>query len=270
MAKLTILAISAVAGLTGVFMAMGFTGPDLMQPAGSDAQVWGDIDCDGDVNGGDAIAALREAADLAALPQGGQCPLIGSPFGDETDSTHFQIHFTNEGVGHIVYCGAVHSNAHPYVLDVSTSNAPELTDPDNPNSPPKPGHDGAGWLLVLMQNGIETTFNVPNNSSFAFDLHPEGTAGVDQLIQISSPPKGNESGGGASFAGFASVQAAAGAIDPFTGDGVDDNFCVTIGVAGEVPAEFVEGDISTTLPVLDGWVLDGDGSDGGVLRGVPH
>jgi hypothetical protein len=39
----------------------------------------------------------------------------------------------------------------------------------------------------------------------------------------------------------------------------------------ELPtAEFQEGDISTTLPVPDDWVVDGDGSNGGVLAGFPH
>lgn len=238
--------------------------------------IFGDTDCDGDVDGMDGLGAFRHAASLQQPPQNEPCLDIGSVMGNATDFTPFTLHFLADQtagefvVGHVVYCGVVHANDPAYSLEVATSNAPELVDDNDPESPLKPGHDGAGWFMVESQGGIETQFNVPNNSAYAFDMQPEGTAGVDQIFKMSSPPKGNESGGGSSFAGFVSAQAAGGAVDPFIGDGADDNFCVTIGIPDGVPAEFVEGDISTGLPVPDSWVLDGNGADGGVLLGVPH
>jgi hypothetical protein len=81
-----------------------------------------------------------------------------------------------------------------------------------------------------------------------------------------------------SFHGVATVLAQPAATDPFIGDGRTDNYCVSIGVnpspeqPGQItlPGEYLEGQISVTMPVPDGWVLGGDGSDGGVLAGFPH
>lgn len=284
MGKLTILVVAAVAASLGAMMAVYF-GESTGAPAsaeigvsstGTGPPVAGDTDCDGDVDVSDGLSAFRSVAGLEQLPQNEPCLDIGSLAGSATDFTPFTLHFLADQtagefvVGHVVYCGVVHANDRAYSLEVATSNAPELVDANDPGSPLKPGHDGAGWFMVESQGGIETQFNVPNNSAYAFDMQPEGTAGVDQIFRMSSPPKGNESGGGASFTGFVSAHAAGGAVDPFTGDVADDNFCVTIGVTGGVSAEFIEGEVSTTLPVPDGWVLDGDGSDGGVLAGVPH
>lgn len=159
MGKLTFFVVAVVAGSLGAMMATNFfdetagrpanaASGSRAVPAGSGPPIWGDTDCDGDVDGNDGLAALRSLAALEQLPQSEPCLDIGSLASDETDSTHFQMHLPREGIGHVVYCGAVHSNAHPYTLDVTASNPPALT---NPDSPPKPGHDGAGWLIVTMQ-----------------------------------------------------------------------------------------------------------------------
>ncbi len=97
------------------------------------------------------------------------------------------------------------------------------------------------------------------------------------MVRVTSLPLGDVDGGGNPFRGVATVLARPGATDPFVGDDRTDNYCVTVGIDGAPPpelefpeAEFQEGDISTTMPVPDDWVLDGDGSDGGVLAGFPH
>jgi hypothetical protein len=167
-------------------------------------------------------------------------------------------------LGHVVYCG-VRVQPEPYVLDVAA------TYPAFPGEPGSPG-----WLAVHFQGGEQdhalNEYWVPVGESFSFSLSLGGKPNLDRLVQITSHPLGDENGGGAPFIGRASVRARQGAEDPFKGDGANDNFCVTIGVPGPdgLPAEFVEGQISTNMQVPNDWVLDGNGSDGGVLAAFPH
>jgi hypothetical protein len=232
------------------------------------------------------LASAAAAAAITAVVVGAlgasAAPAPGQGAGEQADSVRFVLNFgdpENPKIGDVVYCG-VAEKAEPYVLDVAASNPSVLVDPDDPESGKSPSHEGAGWLSVVLQGnspvdigtngerGIE--FNVPLNDSFSFGLTLGGVPNVDQLVQISSWPLGDADGSGAGFRGFATVRAQRGAVDPFEGDGRSDNYCVSIGVPGGEPGEFLEGAISTTLPVRDGWVLDGDGSDGGVLVGFPH
>ncbi|MGZ8783593.1 MAG: hypothetical protein ACXWZB_08860 [Gaiellaceae bacterium] len=229
-----------------------------------------------------AVLAANPFYAAAAKPQKGT--------GEQADSVRFELKFTGQGDASlpgpdvvfrdVVYCG-VADGSEPYVFDVAVSNPSALLVPDDFESGKSPSHEGAGWLSVVLQGkspvddgtdgerGIE--FNVPTNDSFSFSLTLGGLADVDQIVQVTSHPLGDVDGGGAAFRGIATVRAQQGAVDPFDGDGVDDNYCVSIGPGGGLPGgEFPEGDLSTRLPVRDEWVLDGDGSDGGVLRGFPH
>jgi hypothetical protein len=199
--------------------------------------------------------------------------------GDQADSVEFALGFP-EGdgggpvpmIGDVVYCG-VARNAEPYVLDVAVTNP-------HPENQEFTGHGSAGWLAVHLQGTHEfpgpfdgtrrAEYNVPFNSSYSLSLTLGGRPGRDQMVMMMSPPLGDPHGGGAPLYGYSSVRASRGATDPFTGDDRSDNFCVTIGVDGRAWSEYQEGEISTTLPVPDQWVLDGDGSDGGVLAGMPH
>jgi hypothetical protein len=225
-----------------------------------------------------AVAAIAVVAVGIGLDPLGQA---GADLGNESaDSVRFVLNDpvlpdgSARTIGHTVYCG-VRTRAEPFVLDVAVTNPPELVDPEDPDSLRVRGHEGTGWLGVQLQ-GEEAVdrgfreFRVPANDSFAFGLSLGGRPGEDQLVSIQSQPLGDESGNGAPFEGLASVRTRGGAVDPFVGDGASDNFCVSIGVPGGLPAEYEEGDISVPLAVPDEWVLDGNGADGGVLAGVPH
>jgi hypothetical protein len=213
------------------------------------------------------VAALVTVAGTGLLG-GGSARFASADLGlagEQADSVHFERLL---GESTVVYCG-VATNAEPYVLDVAVRNPPQpLNDPD-----PSPSHEGAGWLNVGLQEpmpgdpaggGKGVNYLVPTNDSFSFSLTLGGRPGGDQIVKMGSPPKGAASGGGAPFAGLATVRAQKGAKDPFIGDGRQDNFCVSIGTEGE----FAEGAISTKLPVPDQWVTDCDGSNGGILRGA--
>lgn len=208
---------------------------------------------------------------------------------EQADSVVFDLQFPRiytetgpiAGIGQVVYCG-VDKLAEPFRLDVLVTSPPNLSIPDDPTSEYLTNHDGAGWLKVTLQEATwaqaHHAFRVPANDSLAFGLSLGGRAGKDQLVQIHSEPLGNGGGGGAGFHGVATVLAQAGATDPFEGDDRTDNYCVSIGVEPNptqpdqvtLPGEYLEGEISVTMPVPDGWVLDGNGTDGGVLAGFPH
>jgi hypothetical protein len=180
-----------------------------------------------------------------------------------------------------VYCG-VDKLAEPLRLDVLVTSPPNSSIPDDPHQRVLDQPRGAGWLKVTLQEATwaqaHHAFRVPANDSLAFALSLGGRAGTDQLVQIHSEPLGNGGGGGAGFHGSATFLARAGATDPFAGDGRTDNYCVSIGVEPNptqpdqvtLPGEYLEGQISVTMPVPGDWVLDGDGTDGGVLAGFPH
>jgi len=211
--------------------------------------------------------------------------------GDQADSVEFALHFPREGggepgepFGDTVYCG-VARNAEPFVFDVVASR-PHSHDEEFT------GVGQAGWLHLQLQ-GMEMfpgpfefpegsgeftrrpELIVPYNSSLSLTLSLGGRPGQDQIVKVFGPPLGDVDGGGGPLHGYASVRAPKGATDPFDGDGRNDNFCVTIGdptliIGGERWSEYVGGDISTTLPVPDAWVVDGDGSNGGVLTDMVH
>ena len=200
---------------------------------------------------------------------------------EQSDSVRFVLNgdpqqYPQLGDGDNVYCG-VAVRSEPYVLDVAVVSPPVVDQATGENSP---SHDGSGWLGLVLQGrspldtgtagerGIE--FRVPRNDSFSFDLTLGGIPNVDQLVLLKTEDLGDPDGSGAAFAGFATVRARPGAVDPFNGDGRSDNYCVSIGNTCGLPGgEFAEGAISTTLPVRDDWVVDGEGSDGGVLRARP-
>lgn len=208
------------------------------------------------------------------------------PAGPQSDSARFVLLFADhpEGngqtfTGQVVYCG-VATLSEPFRLDLVATAPPLLENPADPTSDFQTGHDQSGWLDVKLQDSSgpegQEAYRVPTADTLAFGLTLGGRPNGDQMVRVASLPLGDESGGGMAFRGVATVLANAGAIDPFTGDGRSDNYCVTIGIPGAAPvelefpeAEFQEGEISTTLPVPDDWVLDLDGSDGGVLAGVP-
>ncbi len=220
---------------------------------------------------GKVMAAAIAAALMGALVA---VPLISADanlVGDQSDSVHFTLHLAGsppewDGVNDVVYCG-VKSSSEPYVLDVAVSSPaydPHGTFPD---------HNRAAWLMVDYQGrrnrlGEGSQFNVPFNDSYSFNLTLGGRVGFDQMVQLLSPPKGDEAGGGSGLTGFATVRAQRGAVDPFIGDGRSDNFCLSIGFAGS--GEFTEGEIRTALSVPDSWVMDGNGEDGGFLVAMPH
>ena len=203
----------------------------------------------------------------------------GTPVGvEQADSVKFALNFVpdpsgaspDDRIGWVVYCG-VATKAEPYVVDVAVTN------------PARDSNQGTGWLNVALQDDESWhdpgrfEYSVPFNDSYSFGLTLGGVPDHDQMVRITSLPLGDENGGGVPFRGIASVRAQSGAGDPFDGDGRTDNFCVSIGLDGvaiegeALPgAEFQEGEISTSLPVPDDWVTDGDGSDGGVLAGFPH
>ena len=218
-----------------------------------------------------------------------------APVHDQTDAVDFTLWWVGANelwtdpetwpFGDVVYCG-VAENAEPYELDVAVV-APPVLDRDKKGLEylVTPGYEFAGLLGVAMQNSGPTPeapdswphvydYNVPTNGSFAFSLTLGGRPGEDQLVSIFSKPAGDGWAHGHPMSGFASVRANPDAVDPFEGDGRTDNFCLTIGLpegyAQGGTWEFIEGEITTTLPVPDDWVLDGDGSDGGALRGFPH
>ena len=199
--------------------------------------------------------------------------------GDQADSVEFALHFPEGAgggpeamLGDVVYCG-VARNGEPFVFDITVTNP-------HPDDQEFTGHGSAGWLAVQLQGVTEfpgpfngtrrPEMNVPYNSSHSFSLTLGGRPGRDQIVMVQSPPLGDPDGGGAPMYGYASVRAPKGAIDAFEGDGRTDNYCVTIGVDGRPWSEFQEGAVSTTLPVPDDWVVDGNGTNGGVLRGMPH
>lgn len=211
----------------------------------------------------------------------------GPPAGAQADSARFVLNFPlhpeSNGevyVGQVVYCG-VETLSEPFTFDLVATVPPLLVNPDDPASDYQTGHDGSGWLDVKLQESSgpegQEAYRVPTADSFAFGLTLGGRPNEDQIVRVTSMPLGDESGGGMPFRGVASVLARAGATDPFIGDGRSDNYCVTIGIDGAPPAElefpeaeYQEGEISTAMPVPDDWVVDGDGSDGGVLAGFPH
>lgn len=215
------------------------------------------------------------------LPLGGSTTPVFAKGGDgdQADLVRFSL-FVDDSKNvknETVYCGVAEGG--PYRLDATVSATPQDVG------------EGTGWLAVGLQQPSFAAFpefaidrfefSVPFNDSHSFSLDLAGDPGVDQIVQLSSPPLGDEFGGGYPFFGLASVRASKGAVDPFDGDGRTDNFCVAIGgiPAGdfnsENPAtwptrdgvEFLEGEISTSLSVPDWWVNDGDGSDGGTLIG---
>lgn len=233
------------------------------------------------------VAAATAGAMVGGALISGPVTMAGADGGgDQADSVEFALHFPQEEggdpgepFGDIVYCG-VGRNAEPYVLDVVASR-PHDHDTEFTGVGP------AGWLSMQLQGvGLfpgpfefpegsgeftrRPELIVPYNSSLSFSLTLGGRPGHDQMVQILGPALGDVDGGGGPLHGYASVRAARGAVDPFDGDGRSDNFCVTIGdptltIGGERWSEYVKGDISTSLPVPDSWVVDGDGSDGGVL-----
>ena len=228
-----------------------------------------------------AVVATMIGGVAATGPLLSACADLG---GDQADSVEFSLGSPDEGVegapglrGDVVYCG-VARNAEPYVLDVVASNP-------HPQGATFDGHGPAGWFQVQLQ-GVDTfpgpfeypensgdwtrrpELNVPYNSSLSFSLTLGGRPGRDQMVQMATQQLGDPDGYGAPLYGYASVRASRGAVDPFDGDGRTDNYCVTIGIDGRAWSEFQEGTISTTLAVPDDWVLDGDGSDGGVLKGM--
>lgn len=233
------------------------------------------------------VAAAIAGAMVGGAVMSGPVTTAGADLGgDQADSVEFALHFPREEgggegapYGDIVYCG-VGRGAEPYVLDVVVSR-PHDADAAFTGIGP------AGWLSVQLQ-GIRhfpgpfefpegsgeftrrPELIVPYNSSLAFSLSLGGRPRHDQMVQMLGPPLGDVDGGGGPLYGYGSVRAARGAVDPFDGDGRSDNFCVTIGdpaltIGGERWSEYVKGDISTSLPVPDEWVVDGDGSNGGVL-----
>lgn len=236
-----------------------------------------------------AGVALSMLAVLVASSSSSGAKPTNTASTDQADSVVFDLQFarayTESGpiwaIGQVVYCG-VDKLAEPYRLDVLVTSPPNVSDPQDPTSAYLPNHDGAGWLDVKLQaaSGEEgqEAYRVPHNDSLAFGLNLGGRPNEDQMVRITSLPLGDFDGGGAGFHGVASVLAQAGATDPFTGDGRTDNYCVSVGIEpnpdepGQVTlsGEYLEGQISVTMPVPDDWVLDGDGGDGGVLAGFPH
>lgn len=232
-----------------------------------------------------AFAVVVVAAAIGGMAIAGPLMSAGADLGgDQADSVEFALGHPDQGVegapglsGDVVYCG-VARGAEPYVLDVVASNPhPEWLAFD--------GHGPAGWFHVQLQ-GIDQfpgpyeypnpgdwtrrpELNVPYNSSLSFSLSLGGRPGRDQMVQMATQPLGDPDGYGAPLYGYASVRASRAAVDPFNGDGRTDNYCVTIGVDDRPWSEYQQGDISTTLPVPDDWVVDGDGSNGGDLRGMP-
>lgn len=198
-----------------------------------------------------------------------------APGGAQSDSAQFKLWLAggDHQANDTVYCG-VKRNAEPYTLSVVATNPPQPIAGGNQNDGPfSPSHDGAGWFVLALQNDTDndgTYYNIPYNDSLAFQLTLGGRPQADQMIRIMSPPKGDDSGNGAPITGIATVKAQSGATDPFNGDGRSDNFCVTIDANGAGSGEYTEGEISTTMPVPDGWVRDGNGADGGVLLTLPH
>jgi hypothetical protein len=195
--------------------------------------------------------------------------------GDQADSVRFQLLTYDDPPGEtpnlngdLVYCG-VGPRSEPFILDIALNNPPAMIDVGVPS----PSHEGAGFFDLDLQGSRLGTdlssaveYRVPRNDSFSFGLTLGGVPGRDQLAQISTQAKGDQSAGGGAFAGFATVRARGDAVDPFSGDGRADNYCVSIGPK----AEFREGTISTNRPVPNYWVLDGNGVDGGVLVGMEH
>lgn len=232
--------------------------------------------------------AVTAMGACAVVVLAGPSSSAGKGGGPEADSVRFDLNFplppAQDGparVGHVVYCG-VQTLAEPFELDVLVTNPPALSDPEDPTSPYLPGHDGAGWLDFKLQDSVgpegQEAYRVPMNDSLAFSLTLGGRPNGDQLVRLTSLPLGDADGGGNPFHGVATVLAQAGATDPFVGDGRTDNYCVSIGIPSvegqydALPGEYLEGQISTVMPVPDDWVVefDGDGSDGGVLAGFPH
>lgn len=211
---------------------------------------------------------------------------IPSP-GAQADSARFVLNFPlhpeKNGefyFGQVVYCG-VQTLSEPFSFDLVATAPPLLVDPEDFTSAYQTGHEASAWLDVKLQDSPgpagQEAYRVPTADTVAFGLTLGGRPNKDQMVRVTSMPLGDESGGGMPFRGVATVLANAGASDPFVGDGRTDNYCVTIGVDGAPPpelefpeAEFQEGEISTAMSVPDDWVLDGDGSDGGVLAGFPH
>jgi hypothetical protein len=230
-----------------------------------------------------AVVTAGAVGVMVSASGGSSAPV--KPGGNQADSARFVLHLPivngERYTGQVLYCG-VQTLSEPFRFDLVATAPPNLTIPDDPTSPYESGHDGSAWLDVKFQDSSgaegQEAYRVATNDSFAFGLTLGGNPGKDQLVRVMSQPLGDVDGRGMDFRGVASVLAQPGAMDPFTGDGRTDDYCVTIGVAdgtgpppGSEPpaAEFEEGDISITLPVPDDWVLDDDGSDGGVLRGMP-
>jgi hypothetical protein len=241
---------------------------------------------------GTVLVAAIAAAAIGSMATTGPVTTAGADLAtDQADSVEFALHFPREGggepeepFGDVVYCGVGHGSE-AYVLDVVVSRPHGVNETFTGVGP-------AGWLEVQFQGvGLfpgpfefpegsgeftrRPELIVPYNSSLAFTLSLGGRPGHDQLVRLMGPPLGDTDGGGGPMHGYASVRAAADAVDPFRGDGRSDNFCVTIGdptlmIGGERWSEFVEGDIRTSMPVPDSWVIDGNGADGGVLVGMPH
>lgn len=231
------------------------------------------------------IAAGIAGVVVGSTPGGTAAKLLGPQSDSARFVLNFPLHPEHNGdfyMGQVLYCG-VQTLSEPFRFDLVATAPPQLSDPEDLSSPYVSGHDGSGWLDVKLQDSAgsegQEAYRVPTNDSFAFGLNLGGRPGKDQMVRVTSMPLGDVDGGGMPFRGVASVLAQSGATDPFVGDGATDNFCVTIGVPNGPPAEleypeaeFQEGDISTTMAVPDDWVVasDGDGSDGGVLAGLPH
>lgn len=107
-----------------------------------------------------------------------------------------------------IYCGVGHK-AEPYTLNVSAA-----------------GGTAGGTLTIQFGDGDTIAFQIPANASFSTTQALGGVPGVDNVVKITA----------SSSVAMASVQANAGATDPFTEDGELDNFCLTKpGDPGTVP-----------------------------------
>lgn len=135
--------------------------------------------------------------------------------------------------GEVGYCG-LGTNPEPWTLNIAASAGIE-----------------AAVLTVEFRDADTLTFKVPADGSFSLTQGMGGVPGTDDLVRITL------SGTGAT--GWVSARARPNATDPFSEPGAPetDNLCVEL---------VDEGPITTTLTVPDGWVEDGDGSNGGTLQ----
>ncbi len=141
------------------------------------------------------------------------------------------------------YCG-VDAQSEPWTLRVTVSNRDDSE---------------TATFRFEIQDGTGTRFDIPPNTSFSFSMDLVG-APFTGLVRLSG------TGDGLLFNGMATVRARKGATDPFIGDGRDDNFCTSIsdGSGGGEIDDLTT--ISTLLVVPNDWVVDNDGSNGGLLN----